>query len=133
MICFLSLCLPEAGILHRCREGARLQWGRPRANRVCRAVHIERRLHLLRHVAENGEDLVLPSLFHLSAQGNAVPGRAIIGYRVLIDNRLVYQNKFPVPLQHLSIETNLNAPFPPGPHTLQLLILVSLNAFKIAG
>jgi hypothetical protein len=73
-------------------------------------------------VAGNGEDLALPSLFHLSAQGNAVPGRAIIGYRVLIDNRLVYQNKFPVPLQNLSIETNLNAPFPPGPHTLQLLI-----------
>jgi hypothetical protein len=97
--------------------------GPSRAQTTCAGQHTSSGAFICYpHVAGAGEDLVLPSLFHLSAQGNAVSGRGIIGYRVLIDNHLINENKFPVPLQKLSIETNLNAPLPAGPHTLQLLI-----------
>jgi hypothetical protein len=73
--------------------------------------------------SENDKDSIVPSLFHLSAQGNAADGSEISGYRVLIDSRLVYENKLPAPIQKLSIETNLKSPFDSGLHRLQVVFL----------
>ena len=70
----------------------------------------------------NGTDAAMPNLFHLSAQANAADGQLITRYRVLIDNRQILDNPLAIPLQNLSIESNLKAPFESGSHTLQLLV-----------
>jgi hypothetical protein len=72
--------------------------------------------------SENRADTLVPGIFHLSAQGNPAGGQVIAGYKVLIDNRLVYENRFFAPLQNLSIETNLKSPFDSGMHTLRLVV-----------
>lgn len=72
--------------------------------------------------SENGGDSLVPAIFHLSAQGNAADGRKIAGYKVLIDNRVIYEKKLMVPIQKLSIETNFKSPFDSGSHTLQVVI-----------
>jgi hypothetical protein len=69
-----------------------------------------------------GEDSSVASIFHLSAQGNALPGESITRYAVLIDNRRIYENKLYSPVQRLSIETNLKSPFDSGLHALQLIM-----------
>ncbi len=73
--------------------------------------------------SQNEADSTVPDTFHLSAQGNAPEGHLAIGYRVLIDNRLVYVKKLATPTQKLSIEANVRSPFDSGSHTLQLLVL----------
>jgi hypothetical protein len=71
---------------------------------------------------EDPADSNLPVLFHLSAQGNAPSGKAITRYTVRMDDRMIYDNRLPLPLQNLSIETNLMSPFDSGTHSLQLVI-----------
>ena len=70
----------------------------------------------------NPEDASVPDVFHLSAQGNASKGHTISQYLVQIDGRRVYEIRLAVPLQQLSIETNLKSPFSAGSHTLRLVI-----------
>lgn len=64
----------------------------------------------------------VPDLFHLSAQGNALPDHLIRRYVVFIDGRPVYQNRLALPAAQLSIETNIQSPFRSGAHTLGLFI-----------
>jgi len=71
--------------------------------------------------SENGADAMVPDIFHLSAQANAAGGQAIGGYKVLIDNALVYDG-LQAPIQNLSIEINLKSRFDAGAHTLQLVV-----------
>ena len=56
----------------------------------------------------------------MSAQANRGDGKAIASYKVLLDHELIYENKLSAPIEELSIETNLQAPFYAGVHTLQL-------------
>src|SRR5712691_10065783 len=72
--------------------------------------------------AENGADSIVPDIFHLSAQVNAPNGQAVARYTVLIDGHLVYENRLAIPIQRLSIETNLKSPFDSGSHTVQLVV-----------
>lgn len=72
--------------------------------------------------SENAEDSTIPDVFHLSAQGNAGEGQVIAGFKVLIDNRLVYESRLPLPIQRLSVETNLRSPFDSGSHTLRFVV-----------
>jgi hypothetical protein len=72
--------------------------------------------------AENIEDSPLPDIFHLSAQGNAAEGHEITRFTVLMDNRVIVDNKLPLPLRSISVETNLKSPFDSGSHTLRLVI-----------
>ena len=64
----------------------------------------------------------IPEVFHLSAQGNAPPGRLIRRYIVLVDGRPIYENRLAMPMQQLSIETNVKSPFTSGVHTLSVVI-----------
>ncbi|MEO7143387.1 MAG: hypothetical protein ABI165_07770 [Bryobacteraceae bacterium] len=70
----------------------------------------------------NIEDSIVPRGFHLSAQANAPKGRAIAHYAVLIDNRVVFENRLAIPVQNLSIETNLSSPFDSALHTLKFVV-----------
>jgi hypothetical protein len=72
--------------------------------------------------AENDGDSAVPDILHLSAQANAPDGQTIGRYSVLIDNRLIYENRIAVPAQRLSIETNVKSPFDSGSHTLKLVV-----------
>jgi hypothetical protein len=69
---------------------------------------------------ENAADASVPGLFHLSAQGNAPEGRKISQYAIQIDGRRLDENRLAIPVQRLSIETNLKSPFNSGLHTLRV-------------
>src|ERR1017187_5363739 len=56
---------------------------------------------------EHQEDQNVSTEFHLSAQVNAPPGRRIGHYVVQIDGRNVYQSRLSLPMERLSIETNV--------------------------
>jgi hypothetical protein len=72
--------------------------------------------------ASSPEDAVIPGVFHFSAQANAPSGKTVVHFRVLLDERLVYENWAVPALPKLSLETNLNSPFESGTHTLQLVV-----------
>lgn len=72
--------------------------------------------------AENATDAPVPRIFHLSAQANAAKGATISRYRVFLDNRSVFDASVAVPIQTLSIETNVQSPFDSGVHTLRLVV-----------
>jgi hypothetical protein len=81
---------------------------------------------------ENRADSIIPDLFHLSAQANAGHGQLIGRYRVLIDSRLVSDTRLAIPVQNLSIETNLKSPFDSGSHTLQLVV-AGVGSAEVSG
>lgn len=72
--------------------------------------------------SENPPDVLLPYLFHLSAQANASDGRTIQRYKVLIDDRVLYENRLATSTTQLSIEINLKSPFDSGNHGLRLVV-----------
>jgi Beta-propeller repeat len=72
--------------------------------------------------ASSPEDAVIPGVFHFSAQVNAPTGEIVVHFRVLLDDQVVYDNRAVPPVQKLSLETNLNSPFPSGTHTLQFVV-----------
>ena len=72
--------------------------------------------------SEHAENLAVPSVFHLSAQGNALAGRTIRRYAVLIDGRVISDNRVATPTTRLPIEINLRSPFNSGVHSLRVII-----------
>lgn len=68
----------------------------------------------------DSRDTTLDRRFHLSAQGNALPGRVVTGYKVWLDDRLINDTQLLSPSEKFSIETNLESPFHSGAHVLRL-------------
>jgi hypothetical protein len=72
--------------------------------------------------SENAADVRVPDIFHLSAQGNASAGGTIQRYTVLLDGRVIYENRLATSTPQLSIEINLKSPFSSGTHTLRVMV-----------
>lgn len=70
----------------------------------------------------HAEDANIPDVFHLSAQANAPNGRKIRRYMVLIDGHRIYENRLSVPVERISIETNVTSPYSSGQHALGLFV-----------
>src|SRR4051794_16257914 len=71
---------------------------------------------------EHKGDETVTATFHLSAQANALPGRNIGRYLVLVDDRRVYEAKLSNGMERLSIEINVNSPYSSGSHALRLIV-----------
>ena len=72
--------------------------------------------------SEDTADASVPDVFHLSAQGNAPEGHKISRYVVQLDGRRLYENRLAIPVQRLSVETNLKSPVNSGLHTLRVIM-----------
>ena len=93
------------------------------AQTTCALQHEDVGVHICYpNPASSPEDAVIPGYFHFSAQVNAPNGQTIAHFKVLLDDRLVYDNRAAPPLHKLSLETNLISPFDSGAHTLQFAV-----------
>ena len=77
-------------------------------------------------------DAPIPRLFHLSAQVNAEEGHRIVHYTIRVDETVVSDIRVAVPVQRLSIETNVMSPFDSGEHTLQVAV-TGVGSAKLEG
>jgi hypothetical protein len=67
-------------------------------------------------------DEPIPEYFHISVQANAFSEHGIRYYQILLDGKLQYDSRLPIPLERLSIELNLRSGLMSGTHTLRAVV-----------
>ena len=103
------------------------------AQTTCGALHTEAGVFICYpNPAEDKSNLVLPDVFHLSAQINAPAGKTISRYAVFIDGRLIQDTRISVPMQTVSIESNPRSPFSSGSHDLRV-VAGALGSAEVKG
>jgi hypothetical protein len=64
----------------------------------------------------------IPEYFHVSVQANASSQQGIRDYQILLDGKLQYNTRLPIPYERLSIEVNLRSGLVSGTHTLRAVV-----------
>ena len=70
--------------------------------------------------SEKSAPVIVPALFHLSAQINAPANAPVHRYSVFLDNQLLFDNRLAVAAERLPIELNLVSHSDSGTHTLRV-------------
>ena len=70
--------------------------------------------------SDKSAPVIVPALFHLSAQINAPAGGSVRRYSIFLDSQLLFDNRLAVAAERLPIELNLVSHFDSGTHTLRV-------------